>query len=141
MKSLIFTFLALASAFASAMVNDGCYVMYDSKNTTMYPAFCISGANEEVIAGSNARLVLFHTNTDEPTNCFLTSAISFQDSGVTQIEINGRVEMSLVIKSQDNQNLISGDVTVGKTVLQFKQLDQKLTEHYYLNILTSGICK
>jgi hypothetical protein len=134
MKTML-TAAALALVSTTALADssrlgfDGCYDMY--RPGSMFPSFCLLGTAEEGVGGSNVRLALFHTNTDQVTHCLRSDAVELTEDSFTFI-VNNKKEMILKNVVEEN-GLKSGVVVLGKTVLNFLERDETTTDQLMRN--------
>lgn len=139
MKKLFLLGSIFVSSLGFAWTGDGCFLMY--KNASIYPVFCLVGTEEEGIGGSNAKLVLFETNSDAPTNCSKTSSLSVDSTKKSlAIEVDDKLEMTLFYKSPKSQKPRRGIVVVGHSEFNFEELSESRTEKFMSNIYSSEIC-
>lgn len=138
-KAIFVTVSLLAAQTSLAMGFDGCFHMHTEGASA--PVFCLSGTMEEGIGGSNAKIAMFRTNTDTPSHCFKTSGLRVDfDQNQLEVDINGRLEMTMKIQSTTAKGLRQGTTLTGKTKMYFLELDQKTTTRFYKNLQQSRLC-
>jgi hypothetical protein len=103
---------------------DGCYQLY--KSQSMYPVICLQGTAEEGIAGAGVRLAIFGTNTNKVIKC-ATSSGSAMDFTSFTFMMNGKEELHMTVR-QEQEGRKQGEVKLGKTVLDFSEVDDQNTD-------------
>lgn len=140
MKSLALVISLSCAKAAFAIGFDGCYQMY--RTNVNYPVVCLQGTSLESLTGEGAHYAIFKTNSETPSQCMTTSGLIVGAHGAEiTVLVNGRKEMSLLIKNKNYRNLRIGEVKMPYAFYFFQELDQATTEKHLSNLAKSKLCK
>lgn len=134
MKKFLLSLALMAAPFSAAQAAfnfDGCFQLVT--RGAMYPAFCLSGTNEEGINGAGVRLVIFGTNTDRVIACGLSSSLGGSEDSLEYIQND--VKELVLSEVKESGGRLQGKATLGRTVLDFFQINQddssRLMQKFY----------